>query len=237
MQDYINSEIRKGNDIVLPTTDGRLVRITERSAYKLADDKTTNLKTHGKTKLSDENYRLKEEVASHIDEIILIGEFLHSRDDIGGYHENDIGEDGFNTYTAYFEDSDGKYYYVEFTSALNGDEETAYNIGNIRERKKPASGRGSSARESSALNGGKLSDGRVPQSEGGVKGKFSLKTIDEMEQSLNNMNEEYRELEKRDEDFRSAPEYLALMDAIGDALGDDYGGVPAAVLLKAKEMF
>lgn len=57
----------------------------------------------------------------------------------------------------------------------------------------------------------------VPQNEGGVKGKFSLKTIDEMEKSLNDMNEEYRELEIQDADFRTAPEYLALMDAIGDA--------------------
>ena len=41
LQNYINSEIRKGNDIVLPTTDGGLVRLTERSAYKLADNKST----------------------------------------------------------------------------------------------------------------------------------------------------------------------------------------------------
>lgn len=174
LQNYINSEIRKGHDIVLPTTDGNLVRITERSAYKLADDKTTTLKTHKKTKLSDANYRLKEEAASHIDEIVLTGEFSHNQEDIGGHHENDIGEDGFNTYTAYFEDKNGKYYYLEFTSALNGDSETAYSIGNIRERKKPTSGRGSSARESSALNGSKLSNENVAQSLSGVKTGFSV---------------------------------------------------------------
>lgn len=168
LQNYINSEIRKGNDIVLPTTDGGLVRLTERSAYKLADNKSTDLKTHQKTQLSDEAYRLKETAASHIDEIILTGEFSHNMEDIGGVHQNDIGEDGFNSYVSYFEDSDGQYYRVSFVSALNGNEETAYSIGNIQKRKKPTTGNGSSARESSALNGGRLSKNNVLQNEGNV---------------------------------------------------------------------
>ena len=175
LQNYINSEIRKGNDIVLPTTDGGLVRLTERSAYKLADDKSTDLKTHQKTQLSDEAYRLKETAASHIDEIILTGEFSHNMEDIGGVHQNDIGEDGFNSYVSYFEDSDGQYYRVSFVSALNGNEETAYSIGNIQKRKKPTTGNGSSARESSALNGGRLSERSVPQNGENVKKRFSLK--------------------------------------------------------------
>lgn len=168
LQNYINSEIRKGNDIVLPTTDGGLVRLTERSAYKLADNKSTDLKTHQKTQLSDEAYRLKETAASHIDEIILTGEFSHNMEDIGGVHQNDIGEDGFNSYVAYFEDSDGQYYRISFVSALNGNEETAYSIGNIQKRKKPTTGNGSSTRESGALNGGRLSGNSVPQNEGNV---------------------------------------------------------------------
>lgn len=168
LQNYINSEIRKGNDIVLPTTDGGLVRLTERSAYKLADNKSTDLKTHQKTRLSDEAYRLKETAASHIDEIILTGEFSHNMEDIDGVHKNDIGEDGFNSYVSYFEDSDGQYYRVSFVSALNGNEETAYSIGNIQKRKKPTTGNGSSARESSALNGGRLSENSVLQNEGNV---------------------------------------------------------------------
>lgn len=168
LQNYINSEIRKGNDIVLPTTDGGLVRLTERSAYKLADNKSTDLKTHQKTQLSDEAYRLKETAASHIDEIILTGEFSHYMEDIGGVHQNDIGEDGFNSYVSYFEDSDGQYYRVSFVSALNGNEETAYSIGNIQKRKKPTTGNGSSTRESGALNGGRLSENSVLQNEGNV---------------------------------------------------------------------
>lgn len=189
LQNYINSEIRKGNDIVLPTTDGGLVRLTERSAYKLADNKSTDLKTHRKTQLSDEAYRLKETAASHIDEIILTGEFSHNMEDIGGVHQNDIGEDGFNSYVSYFEDSDGQYYRISFVSALNGNEETAYSIGNIQKRKKPTTGNGSSTRESGALNGGRLSGNSVPQNEGNVK-RYSLKE-DSEGRELTEQQQEY----------------------------------------------
>ena len=189
LQNYINSEIRKGNDIVLPTTDGGLVRLTERSAYKLADNKSTDLKTHQKTQLSDEAYRLKETAASHIDEIILTGEFSHNMEDIGGVHQNDIGEDGFNSYVAYFEDSDGQYYRISFVSALNGNEETAYSIGNIQKRKKPTTGNGSSTRESGALNGGRLSENSVLQNEGNVK-RYSLKE-DSEGRELTEQQQEY----------------------------------------------
>lgn len=56
----------------------------------------------------------------------------------------------------------------DFVSALNGNEETAYSIGNIQKRKKPTTGNGSSTRESGALNGGRLSGNSVLQNEGNV---------------------------------------------------------------------
>lgn len=243
LQNYINSEIRKGNDIVLPTTDGGLVRLTERSAYKLADNKSTDLKTHQKTQLSDEAYRLKETAASHIDEIILTGEFSHNMEDIGGVHENDIGEDGFNSYVSYFEDSDGRYYRVSFVSALNGNEETAYSIGNIQKRKKPTTGNGSSARESSALNGGRLSERSVPQNGENVKKRYSLKeyTDEEKKQHRKDADEYFGHTYKWSEagyiltngkklDFsgrhEGGPGGYRTVDHrdIRDALGDDYGG-------------
>ena len=243
LQNYINSEIRKGNDIVLPTTDGGFVRLTERSAYKLADNKSTDLKTHQKTQLSDEAYHLKETAASHIDEIILTGEFSHNMEDIGGVHENDIGEDGFNSYVSYFEDSDGQYYRVSFVSALNGNEETAYSIGNIQKRKKPTTGNGSSARESSALNGGRLSERSVPQNSENVKKRYSLKeyTDEEKKQHRKDADEYFGHTYEWSEtgyiltngkklDFsgrhEGGPGGYRTVDHrdIRDALGDDYGG-------------
>lgn len=242
LQNYINSEIRKGNDIVLPTTDGQLVRLTERSAYKLSDNKSTDLKTHKKTPLSDEAYRLKETAAAHIDEIILTGEFSHNMEDIGGTHENDIGEDGFNSYVAYFEDRDGQYYRISFVSALNGNEETAYSIGNIQKRKKPTTGNGSSTRESGALNGGRLSTDSISRSSENVK-RYSLKeyTDDEKKQHVKDADKYFGHTYKWAEtgyiltdgkklDFsgrhEGGPGGYRTVDHrdIRDALGDDYGG-------------
>ena len=80
---------------------------------------------------------MKEQAAVHIDEIVLVADFLRYREDIGGLHENDIGEDGFNTYVAYFEDFDGQYYRLTFSTGINGQEETVYNIGAFRIREKP----------------------------------------------------------------------------------------------------
>ena len=184
LETFINENIRKGKDMVLPTTDGGLVRLTERSAYKLADNKSTNLKTHEKKELTKEQYRVKETAGVHIDEIILVGKFRKYMEDIDRYHENDVGEDGFNTYTAYFEDFDGKYYEVRFTTALNEDVETAYSIGKMRERKKPTSGQGSSTLESGAQKTGRLSTATIAQQEGESKKKFSLKEAERKQKQL-----------------------------------------------------
>ncbi len=190
LENFINNEIRHNRDVVIPTTDGNVIRLTERSAYKLSDQKSTSLQNHHKKELSAEQYRVKENAAAHIDEIIMVGEFKSNSDDIGGYHKNDIGEDGFNTYTAFFEDHDGKYYRIQFTSALNGDVETAYSIGDIQKRKKPATSNGSSTRESGALNGSKLPADTVTQDTGGVNRKYSLKT-DSQGRELTEQQREY----------------------------------------------
>jgi hypothetical protein len=240
LQNYINSEIRKGNDIVLPTTDGQLVRLTERSAYKLADDKSTDLKTHKKTQLSDEAYRLKETAAAHIDEIILTGEFSHNMEDIGGTHENDIGEDGFNSYVAYFEDRDGQYYRISFVSALNGNEETAYSIGNIQKRKKPTTGNGSSSRERGALNGGRLSTDSISRSAENVK-RYSLKE-DSAGRELTEAQQEYfRGSKAVDEDGRLLTMYhqtdgvFTIFDPKREGAGTRDNGTPFGIFLKTSK--
>lgn len=237
LQNYINSEIRKGNDIVLPTTDGQLVRLTERSAYKLADDKSTDLKTHKKTQLSDEAYRLKETAAAHIDEIVLTGEFSHNMEDIGGVHQNDIGEDGFNSYVAYFEDHDGQYYRISFVSALNGNEETAYSIGNIQKRKKPTTGNGSSTRESGALNGDRLSTDSISRSAENVK-RYSLKEDSEGRELTEQQQEYFKDSKAVDGAGRLLKLYhqtdgvFTVFDPRHEGAGTRDNGTPFGIFLK-----
>ena len=243
LENFINNEIRHNRDVVLPTTDGNLIRLTERSAYKLSDRNATNLKNHQKSELTPAQFKAKESAAAHIDEIILVGEFKSNADDIGGYHQNDIGEDGFNTYDAYFEDHDGQYYLVQFTSALNGDVETAYSIGAMRKRKKPTASKGSSALESGAQESGRLSTDRVAQNGKEVKAKYSLKeyTAEEKKQHVKDAAAYFGRTYKWAEtgyittdgkrlDFSGrhdgAPGGYRTVDHrdIRDALGLDYGG-------------
>lgn len=152
IENYINEEIRKGEDVVLPTSDNHLLILTERSAYKMSDRHVASIAKKVEAFMSDESFSLKGRIATHIDEMIKVAKFQKYKADEIGKHENDIGEDGFNYYDAYFEDFDGKYYRVRLSAALNENQETAYSIGKVTERKSPASS-GSSSNEGGALNG------------------------------------------------------------------------------------
>lgn len=155
IENYINQEIRKGEDVLLPTDDGHILLLTERSAYKLSDRHKQDVKTKVRELLSDYDYEVKSRMAAHIDELVQVGKFKKYREDLNGNHENDIGEDGFNYYNAYFKDIDGQYYRVPITAGMNGEQETVYSIGEIRKRR-DGTNRGSSS------SGGAQKNGTVP---------------------------------------------------------------------------
>ena len=155
IENYINQEIRKGEDVLLPTDDGHILLLTERSAYKLSDRHKQDVKTKVRDLLTDYEYEVKSRMAAHIDELVKVGRFEGHKNDYAGNHKNDIGEDGFNYYNAYFKDIDGKYYHVPISAGVNGNEETVYSIGNIQKRRY-STGLGSSS------NGGAQKSGAVP---------------------------------------------------------------------------
>ena len=81
-----------------------------------------------------ETFRIKAEAAGHIDELMLVAEYDGYKSDVGNKHENDFAEDGFNYWTAFFEDSDGGYYRIKISVGLSGDSKTVYNVNDIKER-------------------------------------------------------------------------------------------------------
>ena len=81
-----------------------------------------------------ETFRIKVEAAGHIDELMLVAEYDGYKSDVGNKHENDFAEDGFNYWTAFFEDSDGGYYRIKISVGLSGDSKTVYNVNDIKER-------------------------------------------------------------------------------------------------------
>ena len=155
IENYINQEIRKGEDVLLPTDAGHILLLTERSAYKLSDRHKQDVKTKVRELLSDYDFAVKSRAAAHIDELIQVGMFDNYKEDFEGNHNNDIGEDGFNYYNAFFKDIDGKYYIVQFSSGVNGEAETVYSIENVQKRKY-------STNHGSSSNGGAQKNGAVP---------------------------------------------------------------------------
>ena len=164
IESYINEQIRKEQDIAIPTSDGHVLLLTSRSAYKLKDNHVASIQKKVEAVLSDDAYALKGRAATHIDELIQVARFKGYDPDLNQKHENDIGEDGFNYFEAYFRDLDGKYYLVRFSAALNAQEETVYSIGQIRQRSFPADA-GSSSKKEALKNGRKASGGIIYTSE------------------------------------------------------------------------
>lgn len=124
IEKYINEAIRRNEDIAIPTEDGHILLLTARSAYKLSDNHASSILKKIEVLLSSEDYARKGRIATHIDELIRVARFDKYGPDVDHKHENDIGEDGFNYFEAYFRDYDGKYYRVPFSAGINENMET-----------------------------------------------------------------------------------------------------------------
>lgn len=189
---FINEKIRKGEDITVFSADGHALQITERSAYKLTDPHVQSIQKAGRAELTGEKLALKSRIAGHIDEVIGASRKFKNRPDVNHVHQNDIGEDGFNYYAAYFEDNDGQYYRVVFSSAINGAVETAYSIGKTGERKHPASNGSSAPTEGDGAQAAAvLSENSIAQPTPDSKTQHSYGgTLSELNERLASMTEE-----------------------------------------------
>ncbi|MBE6884543.1 MAG: hypothetical protein E7487_08050 [Ruminococcaceae bacterium] len=81
---------------------------------------------------------------------------------------------GLIYFTAFYQDFNGEYYRVIFSSALNNKNETTYSIGDIqkRQKKKLSTSNGSSVQENGALIGAKASTLRISQEKQNVNREF-----------------------------------------------------------------
>ena len=109
--------------------------------------------------------------AGHIDELAETAKWRNWRADENGNHQNDIGEDGFDYFTSYFEDADGQYYEVRFSAGVNSgnsvqindDTDTAYSIGVMNKRRHPSSTGSSNSPFGSGAHSRMSSDISIPQ--------------------------------------------------------------------------
>lgn len=151
---YINQQIRNGQDITLTTYDGDLLQITRDTAGK-AQFRNLVKQADGKfAPMSDSKYAAKLRAEGHIDELAEVStRGKKNVPDRNGKHGK-LASDGWNYRTAYFEDVDGKYYRMTISTAINGNSATVYNVNRMENSKKPYSINGTSA-NSGALWGSK----------------------------------------------------------------------------------
>lgn len=134
VEKYINEEIRKGQDVSFYGADGELLTITRDTAGKAKFRNEVTMADGTKRKLTDDEYKAKLEAETHIDELAQISK--HKNGPVADTKNHSFAKDGFNYRTAYFEDSDGKYYKITMSVGKNGEINTIYNVGQMKDAQK-----------------------------------------------------------------------------------------------------
>ena len=134
LEDYINNEIRHGRDVIIPTSDGDSIKITDDTAWKIGD-------MHGWT---EDTFPIKMRMGAHLDELLEISKFRKNKE-AGDRSNKRFQADSFDNRVSYFRDVDGKYYRINITVGVDKNGKTAYSIGKDIQKRSFPSANGSSA--------------------------------------------------------------------------------------------
>ena len=119
-------------------SDGDALTITEDTAGKARFRNFVKI-SEGKYRLmTDEEYAVKLRAETHIDELSQVSK--RGKKIVPDSKNHSFAKDGFNYRTAYFLDNDGQYYRVTMSVGINGEINTVYNVGKIKEAIFPFSG-------------------------------------------------------------------------------------------------
>ena len=162
VEQYINDEIRQGKGVTVYGADGDPLTITRDTAGKARFRNTITEVNGSKRPMTDAEYAAKLRAEAHIDEISQTS--FKGKKDVPDTKKHAFAKDGFNYRSAYFKDIDGTYYKLTISVGKNGEVNTVYNVGKLKEASLPLSG--SKAGRKSA-NGG-ASNTTIPQSGTGV---------------------------------------------------------------------
>lgn len=134
---YINGQIRKGENVSLLTDDGDLLEITRDTAGKAQFRNIIRQPNGSYGPMTNAQYATKLRAEGHIDELAQISSRgKQTVADTGGKHKGKASN-GWNYRTAYFKDADGKYYSLNISVSQGKNGNVIYNIANIRERTPP----------------------------------------------------------------------------------------------------
>lgn len=128
LENYINGKIRKGEDVPLVADDGDVLLLTKETAGKISSPYKD-----GRT-LSEEDFSRKVSAGAHIDELAQVSERGKSvvRDE--NARHGSMAANGWNYRKAYFLDFDGRYYQCKISVSISNNDNTIYNIGEMKER-------------------------------------------------------------------------------------------------------
>lgn len=188
IEGYINRKIRNGEDVILTTDSGDVLKITEDTAGK-ASFRNYVRDANGRLRpLTDAEYETKLNAEAHIDELVKISEKTSDKakpDEIGRTGtpiHGDFAKNGWYYRRAWFCDFDGTYYQVTISTpdGING--VVVYNVGQIERRSPPSfNGSSNSVDETGARRGKSSSTVTIRQTEGNSQEKSSGKASVEVE--------------------------------------------------------
>lgn len=202
IEGYINRKIRSGEDVILTTDSGDVLKITKDTAGKAAFRNYIPGENGTMRRMSDSEYEAKLNAEAHIDELAQISRKNNQNpvaDEIGTNDKlihGDLAKNGWYYRTAWFSDFDGQYYRVTISTADGANGVVVYNVGKIEKRTSPTKIRGSSdsVSETGARQGKSSSTANIRQTEGNSQEKSSGRASVEVE--------DQSEADKRREWFR-----------------------------------
>lgn len=173
VENYINEEIRNGEDVQFTAADGDVLTITADTAGKAKFRNNIKMADGTFRKMTDEEFQAKLRAEAHIDELAQVSH--RGKNIVPDYKNHSFAKDGFNYRTAYFEDADGQYYRITMSVGIDGDIKTIYNVGKMQKNTKLSLGAQRPERlDESRVKNSVFTD-IIPQTGDDVNRKYSIK--------------------------------------------------------------
>ena len=174
IEGYINRKIRNGEDVILTTDSGDVLKITEDTAGKARFRNYVRDENGAMRRMTDAEYEAKLNAEAHIDELAQISERINKKprkDETarnGQPIHGEFARNGWIYREARFQDFDGTYYQVTISTADGGNGVVVYNVGKMEKKTSPAIKHGSSdsVTETGAQQGKSSSTVTIRQTEG-----------------------------------------------------------------------
>lgn len=174
IEGYINRKIRNGEDVILTTDSGDVLKITEDTAGKASFRNYIRDENGTMRRMTDAEYEAKLNAEAHIDELAQISERINKKprkDETarnGQPIHGEFARNGWIYREARFQDFDGTYYQVTISTADGGNGVVVYNVGKMEKKTSPAIKHGSSdsVTETGAQQGKSSSTDTIRQTEG-----------------------------------------------------------------------